>query len=111
MCVQARIHSYTKAKSKKKSDLALSIRCHCQASAVPGSRPKNNCVFKGIFFSLINYIKKMYTETPSLLKKKYFFFGTVFSFILFVFGINLSWNIFSFSFESIPKPSPAEVAR
>ena len=53
----------------------------------------------------------MYTETPSLLKKKIFFFGTVFSFILFVFGINLSWNIFSFSFESIPKPSPAEVAR
>ena len=80
MCVQARIHSYTKAKSKK-SDLALSILCHCQASAVPGSRPKNNCVFKGIFFfSLINYIKKMYTETPSLLKK--FFWYSIFIYSL-----------------------------
>ena len=64
-----------KQKAKKKSDLALSILCHCQASAVPGSRPKNNCVFKGIFLFPNKIYKKMYTETPSLLKENFFWYS------------------------------------
>ena len=51
----------------------------------------------------------MYTERPSLFKKIFFLVQYSHLFSLMLGSIKLEY--FSFFFESIPKPSPAEVAR
>ena len=63
---------------------------------------------KGFFFPNKLY-QKMYTERPSLFKKIFFLVQYSHLFSLMLGSIKLEY--FSFFFESIPKPSPAEVAR